>query len=282
MALVERGLAASREKAQALIMSGAVYMREVKVLKPSTPVTPEDPLLVKSNANPYVSRGALKLEKALRKFGVDATDTVALDIGAATGGFTDVLLHGGARRVFAVDVGYGQLDWKIRTDTRVTVMERTNARYLTPAQLDGEVPSLTVMDVSFISVKLILPVAASLMENQGLFCILIKPQFEAGREHVGKKGVVRDPAVHESVIRTVRDFAPTFGYGMAALDYSPIKGPEGNIEYIACLRPATQTGSAGTASGTVTDGQPVDDEAVAAVVAAAHRELDRINADSPD
>ena len=282
VALVERGLAASREKAQALIMSGAVYMREVKVLKPSTPVTPEDPLLVKSNANPYVSRGALKLEKALRKFGVDATDTVALDIGAATGGFTDVLLHGGARRVFAVDVGYGQLDWKIRTDTRVTVMERTNARYLTPAQLDGEVPSLTVMDVSFISVKLILPVAASLMENQGLFCILIKPQFEAGREHVGKKGVVRDPAVHESVIRTVRDFAPTFGYGMAALDYSPIKGPEGNIEYIACLRPATQTGSAGTASGTVTDGQPVDDEAVAAVVAAAHRELDRENADSPD
>lgn len=280
VALVERGLATSREKAQALIMSGAVYIREVKVLKPSTLVMPEDPLLVKSNANPYVSRGALKLEKALRKFGVDPTGLVALDIGAATGGFTDVLLHAGARRVFAVDVGYGQLDWKIRTDPRVTVMERTNARYLTPAQLDGEMPSLTVMDVSFISVKLILPVAASLMEKRGHFCILIKPQFEAGREHVGKKGVVRDPAVHESVIRTVRDFAPTFGYGMAALDYSPIKGPEGNIEYIACLKPATQTLSGSAELVAAKDGMPVDDETVAAVVAAAHQELDRKSADS--
>ncbi len=282
VALVERGLATSREKAQALIMSGAVYMREVKVLKPSTAVNEDDPLLVKSNANPYVSRGALKLEKALRRFGVDVTDVVALDIGAATGGFTDVLLHAGAKRVFAVDVGYGQLDWKIRTDPRVTVMERTNARYLTTAQLDGEVPSLTVMDVSFISVRLILPVAASLMENRGLFCILIKPQFEAGREHVGKKGVVRDPAVHESVIRTVRDFAPSFGYFMAALDYSPIKGPEGNIEYIACLKPEPLNANGKPEAGAAELAQPLDDAAVAAVVATAHQELDRKNTDNPD
>lgn len=262
VALVERGLAESREKAQALIMSGSVYIREVKVLKPSEKVVPEDELIVRAPAHQYVGRGALKLEKALRVFGVDARGVTAMDIGAATGGFTDVLLQGGAERVFAIDVGYGQLDWRIRSDPRVTVMERTNARYLTPEAL-GCTPTLTVMDVSFISVKLILPVAAMLMENRGSFCILIKPQFEAGRENVGKKGVVRDPAVHEAVVRGVVDFAPTFGYRVTGLDYSPIKGPEGNIEYIARILPE-QSGV-----------DAVDEARVSAVVAQAHAALDK-------
>lgn len=263
VALVARGLAESREKAQALIMSGNVYIRQVKVQKASEKVTEADELNVRAPEHPYVGRGALKLEKALKVFHVDVNGFVALDIGAATGGFTDVLLRGGASHVYAVDVGYGQLDWKIRSDERVTVLERTNARYLTPEQLDGAVPQLTVMDVSFISVKLILPVAAALMENRGSFCILIKPQFEAGRENVGKKGVVRDPAVHAAVVREIRDFMPTMNYCMAALDFSPIKGPEGNIEYIARLLPE--------ASGV----QSVTDVQVQAVVDAAHGRLDR-------
>lgn len=262
VAMVQRGLADSREKAQALIMSGNVYIRQVKVLKPSEKVTDTDELIVKAPAHPYVGRGALKLEKALSAFHVDVKDIVALDIGAATGGFTDVLLQNGAKHVFAVDVGYGQLDWKIRNDPRVTVMERTNARYLTQEQLNGEIPTLTVMDVSFISVKLILPVAAERMDGKGSFCILIKPQFEAGRENVGKKGVVRDPAVHESVVRNIRDFAPGIQYSLTMLDYSPIKGPEGNIEYIARLLPAVD----GKAS--------VTDEQIKAVVTQAHTALD--------
>lgn len=263
VALVERGLVASREKAQALIMSGNVYIREVKVLKPSEQVAETDELIVKAPEHPYVGRGALKLEKAIRVFQVNPSGTVALDIGAATGGFSDVLLQNGAAHVFAIDVGYGQLDWKIRSDPRVTVMERTNARYLTPADIGDAVPDITVMDVSFISVKLILPVAASLMQHKGLFCILIKPQFEAGREHVGKKGVVRDPLVHEAVVRAVRDFAPEMDYRMTMLDFSPIKGPEGNIEYIARLDPA----QAGLAA--------VSDEAIEQLVAAAHGKLDK-------
>ena len=261
VALVTRGLAASREKAQALIMSGHVYIREVRVAKPSEPVLPEDELLVRMPEHPYVGRGALKLEKALRVFGIDPAGMVALDIGASTGGFSDVLLQNGAAHVFAVDVGYGQLDWKIRSDPRVTVLERTNARYLTPEQLGSAVPQLTVMDVSFISVRLILPVAAALMQHTGLFCILIKPQFEAGRENVGKKGVVRDPAVHEAVVRAVRDFVPGMGYRMTMLDYSPIKGPEGNIEYVARLDPGVQ-------------GDAVADSVIAQTVLAAHAGLD--------
>lgn len=262
VALVARGLAASREKAQALIMSGNVYLREVKILKPSETIAAEDELTVRAPEHPYVGRGALKLEKALRVFDIDPEGMIALDIGAATGGFTDVLLQSGAAHVFAIDVGYGQLDWKIRSDQRVTVMERTNARYLTAGQIGGAVPQLTVMDVSFISVRLILPAAAALMEGRGLFCILIKPQFEAGREHVGKKGVVRDPAVHEDVVAAVRDFAPQMGYRMSMLDFSPIKGPEGNIEYVARLDPGVEGGG-------------VDDARIRAVVQAAHAQLDR-------
>lgn len=263
LALVERGLVQSREKAQALIMSGNIYIREVKVLKPSEQVTQADELIVKAPEHPYVGRGALKLEKALLVFDVHPAGMVALDIGAATGGFSDVLLQNDAERVFAIDVGYGQLDWKIRNNPRVTVMERTNARYLQSADIGGIVPDITVMDVSFISVKLLLPVAAALMTHKGLFCILIKPQFEAGRENVGKKGVVRDPKVHEAVVRSVRDFTPEIGYRMSMLDFSPIKGPEGNIEYIARLDPAND-GESG-----------IPDAKIAEVVAAAHGYLDK-------
>ena len=241
VAMVQRGLTPSREQAQALIMAGQVYRKEGKILKASEKVGESDDLHVKGSSNPYVGRGALKLDKALRVFQADVTDTVAMDIGAATGGFTDVLLHNGARQVYAIDVGYGQLDWKIRSDPRVVVLERTNARYLTHEEIPC-VPDVTVMDVSFISVKLILPKAAELMEHKGRFYILLKPQFEAGRENVGKKGVVRDPAVHVQVIENIRAFLPEIHYHMAQLDFSPITGPEGNIEYITELLPGEEGG----------------------------------------
>lgn len=262
LALVRQGLAPSRERAQALIMAGQVYLKEVKILKASEKVGEDAELTVRGHVHPFVGRGALKLDKALRVFGADVSDVTAMDIGAATGGFTDVLLQNGAVHVYAIDVGYGQLDWKIRNDERVTVMERTNARYLTHNEIPCE-PDVTVMDVSFISVKLILPVAAELMGRRGRFYILIKPQFEAGREHVGKKGVVRDPAVHRQVIESVRDFVPSFGYRMAQLDFSPITGPEGNIEYITELLPSAQ----GEAS--------VSTEQIADIVALAHKTLDK-------
>lgn len=237
--MVKQGLAPSREKAQALIMSGAVYIRERKVIKPSEKVSGDDEIVVRdAKPYPYVSRGGLKLEKALTTFGLDVSGLTALDIGAAAGGFTDVLLQHGVKRVFAVDVGYGQLDLKIREDNRVTALERTNARYLTAEMIGCCVPDITVMDVSFISVKLILPAAAEIMQKKGIFCILIKPQFEAGRGKVGKHGVVRDAGTRASVIRDIRDFAPQIGYTMHKLDYSPIKGPAGNIEYLALLTPS--------------------------------------------
>ncbi len=260
LALVRQGLAPSRERAQALIMAGHVYVKEVKVLKPSEKVAEDAELIVRGHVHPFVGRGALKLDKALRVFGIDVTDFVGMDIGAATGGFTDVLLQNGAKHVYAVDVGYGQLDWKIRNDERVTVMERTNARYLTHAEIPC-IPDITVMDVSFISVKLILPVMADLMDHKGRFCILIKPQFEAGREHVGKKGVVRDPAVHRQVIADIASFVPSFGYAMAQLDFSPITGPEGNIEYLAELLPETAVS------------ESVDEQRIQAVVGEAHQTL---------
>ena len=260
LALVRQGLAPSRERAQALIMAGQVYVKEVKVLKASEKVSEDAELIVRGHTHPFVGRGALKLDKALRVFNVDVTGQTAMDIGAATGGFTDVLLQNGASHVYAIDVGYGQLDWKIRSDERVTVLERTNARYLTHEEIPC-VPDLTVMDVSFISVKLILPVAASLMDGKGRFCILIKPQFEAGREHVGKKGVVRDPAVHRQVIEDIAAFVPSFGYAMAQLDFSPITGPEGNIEYITELLPAELAST------------QVDLERIKEVVSAAHKTL---------
>lgn len=237
VALVERGLAQSREKAQALVMSGVVYIGENKVDKASAQVTPEDELIVRQTGTGYVSRGALKLEKGLAVFGVEAKDRVAMDLGASTGGFTDVLLQNGAAHVYAIDVGYGQLDWKLRNDPRVTVMERTNARYLTADDLPLR-PTLGVMDVSFISITKILPTAAAIMGENGEFISLIKPQFEAGRDRVGKKGVVRDAQVHLDVVKEILHFIDAdMGWTAQNLSFSPIKGPEGNIEFLVHILP---------------------------------------------
>ena len=210
VALVRLGLCESREKAQAAIMEGRVLLGLKRIDKPSETVAAEDALTLKAPETDYVSRGALKLEKAIRVFGADLKDRVVMDIGASTGGFTDVCLRSGAKRVYSIDVGYGQLDWKLRNDPRVTVMERTNARFLTPDMFE-ERPEITVMDVSFISIRLILPAASGVMDGDGVFYTLIKPQFEAGRKHIGKNGVVRDPAVHEQVIRDIVSFTDTIG-----------------------------------------------------------------------
>ena len=237
VALVERGLAQSREKAQALVMSGVVYIGENKVDKASAQVMPEDELIVRQTGTGYVSRGALKLEKGLAVFGVEAKDRVVMDLGASTGGFTDVLLQNGAAHVYAIDVGYGQLDWKLRNDPRVTVMERTNARYLTADDLPLR-PTLGVMDVSFISITKILPAAAAIMGENGEFISLIKPQFEAGRDRVGKKGVVRDAQVHLDVVKEILHFIDAdMGWTAQNLSFSPIKGPEGNIEFLVHILP---------------------------------------------
>ena len=261
VALVERGLAPSREKAQALVMSGVVYLGENKVSKPSVTVTDSDALAVRSSGTGYVSRGALKLEKGLRVFSVDPTGVVAMDLGASTGGFTDVLLKNGAAHVYAIDVGYGQLDWSLRNDPRVTVMERTNARYLKPEDLPLR-PTLGVMDVSFISITKILPAAAAIIGEDGAFISLIKPQFEAGRDRVGKKGVVRDAQVHRDVVREILRFIDTqLGWAAQALSFSPIKGPEGNIEFLVHILPK------GRATHSVTD------EEIDRVVDEAHASL---------
>ena len=257
--LAGHGLAESREKAQALIMAGQVYIGEKKAQKASEQVAEDAPVQIRGEQNAFASRGGHKLEKAIAEFHADVSGAVAMDIGAAAGGFTDVLLRHGAAHVYAIDVGYGQLDWKLRNDQRVTVMERTNARTLTRDHFDIR-PNLTVMDVSFISIRLILPVAAEIMGDGGRFLTLIKPQFEAGRGQVGKNGVVREPEIHERVLREICLFAPTFGWHVAALTYSPIKGPAGNIEFLADVRPGP--------------GDPIDDGDIAALVKKAHAELD--------
>ena len=230
--LVHRGFFLSREKAQAAIMAGQVYSGEKKILKPSERFLGDVALQVRKAEIDYVSRGALKLEKAIKVFHANFQGRIVMDIGASTGGFTDVSLRNGARRVYSIDVGYGQLDWKLRNDARVTVMERTNARYLKKEDFP-ELPEITVMDVSFISIRLILPAAAAVMGESGKFYTLIKPQFEAGRENVGKKGVVREPGVHEEVLNKIVSFTESIGWRTAALDFSPITGPEGNIEFLA-------------------------------------------------
>lgn len=260
VALVSRGLCGSREKARAAILAGQVYAGQRRISKASEPVTEADELLVRAPAHPFASRGGLKLEKALRSFQADLTGKVCMDIGAATGGFTDVCLRAGASHVYAIDVGYDQLDCKLRNDPRVTVMERTNARYLTPEQVPLH-PTVTVMDVSFISIKLILPVAASLMGEDGVFYTLIKPQFEAGRSRVGKKGVVRDPAVHEDVLWEIVAFAPSFGWQVQALDFSPITGPKGNIEFLAKI------------TKRAAEEEPCGEAMIHGLVARAHREM---------
>ncbi len=233
--LVEQGYAENRTKAQAVIMSGNVYVDGQKVDKPGTSYEDTVSLEVRGAACPYVSRGGLKLEKALRDFGVNPTGFVCSDSGASTGGFTDCLLQHGASKVFAIDVGYGQLDWKIRSDPRVVVMERTNVRYVTPEQL-GEPLDLSVVDVSFISLRIVLPVIKTFLKpKQGQVLCLIKPQFEAGREKVGKKGVVRDPAVHKEVLDDFVALTEEIGFTILGLTFSPVKGPEGNIEFLGHL-----------------------------------------------
>ena len=229
------GLAESRERAKTTIMSGLIFVNGQRVDKPGTAIDPASRIELHGEPLPFVSRGGYKLDKALKVFPVDPAGKTCLDCGASTGGFTDVLLQHGAGKVYAVDVGYGQLAWKLRTDERVVNLERTNLRYITPEQIPEPI-ALAVMDVSFISIRLVIPAVKALLLPDADFICLIKPQFEAGREEVGKKGVVRDSAVHERVIREILDFIPTVGMTVEGLDFSPIKGPEGNIEYLCHLK----------------------------------------------
>lgn len=234
--LVQEGYAASREKAKAIIMAGSVFVDGQREDKAGTAFElSKIKLEVKGNALPYVSRGGLKFEKAVKQFELILTDKICMDIGASTGGFTDCMLQNGAKKVYAVDVGHGQLDWKLRNDKRVVCMEKTNFRYMKPGDIE-DVPDFASIDVSFISLTKILQPARDLLRDSGEMVCLIKPQFEAGREKVGKKGVVKDPGVHEEVIRKVVDFAELTGFSVLHLDFSPIKGPEGNIEYLIHLQ----------------------------------------------
>ena len=233
--LVEKGICTSRERAKTSIMAGLVYVDGQKVDKVGEKVSVEADIVYKGEKMPYVSRGGFKLEKAMKEFNIDLTDTVCMDIGASTGGFTDCMLQNNAKKVFSVDVGYGQFAWKLRTDERVVCMERTNIRYVT-IEDTKEFADFASIDVSFISLKLVLPVAHNLISPGGEIVALIKPQFEAGKDKVGKKGVVREKSTHIEVIEMVSKFAVETGFSILNLDYSPIKGPEGNIEYLIHLK----------------------------------------------
>ena len=262
--MTELGLCDSRNRAQALIMSGEVYVDGQKCDKAGTQISEDARIEVRGNACPYVSRGGLKLEKAMKNFDVTLEGKVCMDVGASTGGFTDCMLQNGAVKVYSIDVGYGQLDWKLRNDPRVVCMEKTNIRYVLPENLEGPA-DFSSIDVSFISLtKVLLPVRNLLTEEGEIVC-LIKPQFEAGREKVGKKGVVRDPAVHREVIEKVRDYAMSIFMEPCHLSFSPIKGPEGNIEYLLHLKKHPE-------GSEITDSLQVS---VEEVVAAAHGELDK-------
>ncbi|MBP3197114.1 MAG: TlyA family RNA methyltransferase [Butyrivibrio sp.] len=235
--LVNRGLAPSREKAKTLIMAGEVFVNGQREDKPGTTFEESkiNSLEVRGDTLPYVSRGGLKLEKAVNNFGFSLQDKVCMDIGASTGGFTDCMLQNGARKVYSVDVGHGQLDWKLRSDERVVCMEKTNFRYMVRDDIEDEL-DFASCDVSFISLTKILLPARRLLKDGGEMVCLIKPQFEAGKEKVGKKGVIRDPKVHEEVVHRIMDFVNIAGFEVLHLDYSPIKGPEGNIEYLIHIR----------------------------------------------
>ena len=233
--MVERGFAESRQKAQAIIMAGQVYSGEKRMDKAGMTLDEDIQLEVRGQTLRYVSRGGLKLEKAMKHFPIDLLGKTAADIGASTGGFTDCMLQNGAAKVYAVDVGYGQLAWSLRSDERVVVLERTNARYLSHKEIP-DVLDFASIDVSFISLKLILPPLRQLMSEEGEVVALIKPQFEAGREKVGKKGVVRDPAVHLEVLQNFTQHAAEAGFTVKGIDFSPIRGPEGNIEYLGYMQ----------------------------------------------
>jgi 23S rRNA (cytidine1920-2'-O)/16S rRNA (cytidine1409-2'-O)-methyltransferase len=241
-ALVSRGFVESREKAKAIIMSGIVYVNDQKELKAGRDVKVDDIVEVRGSTLKYVSRGGLKLEKAMQEFPIDLTDCTCMDIGASTGGFTDCMLQNGAKKVYSIDVGYGQLAWKLRSDERVVNMERTNFRYVTHEQIPEEIDFASV-DVSFISLKIILPVMYELLKMNGEAVCLIKPQFEAGREKVGKKGVVRDVNVHTEVIEKIVGFAASQKFKVCGLSFSPVKGPEGNIEYLVYLKKTNEVTS---------------------------------------
>ncbi len=261
VAVFERGLAETREKAKALIMAGSVYLNGQKALKGGAAVKDTDIIEVRGAVNPYVSRGGLKLHKAVQNFGLSLEGCVCMDIGASTGGFTDCMLSNGAAKVYAIDVGYGQLAWKLRCDERVVNMERTNFRYVTHEQIPEQVDFASV-DVSFISLRKILPVMRELLRDGGRAVCLIKPQFEAGRESVGKKGVVRDRAVHESVVASITEFAVESGFNVCNVDFSPIKGPEGNIEYLMLVEKSDSAAMLWQGSA-------------AELVAASHEQLDK-------
>ncbi len=254
--LFEKGLSESREKAKAFIMSGIVYVNDQKALKAGMTVIDDDRIEVRGGME-FVSRGGYKLKKAMQNFPITLQDKICMDVGASTGGFTDCMLKNGAIKVFCVDVGYGQLAWKLRSDERVVNLERTNIRYVTNEQIPDKIDFFSV-DVSFISLKLVLPAVLPLLTDDGQGVCLIKPQFEAGRERVGKKGVVRDLQTHIDVVREITDFANENGFSVLGLDFSPIKGPEGNIEYLMYI----QKGSG--------NALPVDSEAV---VQASHAQL---------
>ena len=238
--LVKQGLAESREKAKAIIMSGNVFIRGQREDKAGTTFEEEGlEIEIKGSTLPFVSRGGLKLDKAMKVFDIDVQDMVCMDIGASTGGFTDCMLQNGARKVYSIDVGHGQLAWSLRQDDRVVCMEKTNFRYVTTADI-LEVIDFAATDVSFISLTKILPSAYALLQEQAYMVCLIKPQFEAGREHDGKKGVVRDPVIHEEVIKKIVLHCTSLGFSIDGMDYSPIKGPEGNIEYLLLIRKTGQ------------------------------------------
>ncbi len=233
-AVFEQGHAESREKAKALIMAGQVYVNGQKALKSGMFLKPDDAIEVRGSKMPYVSRGGYKLEKALNSFDFKLDENVCMDIGASTGGFTDCMLQRGAKKVYSIDVGYGQLAWKLRTDERVVNLERTNFRYLDKEKVSEEIDFASI-DVSFISLKIILPVLREFLKSEGKAVCLIKPQFEAGREKIGKKGVVRELSTHIEVIEMITQFALENGFSILGLTFSPIKGPEGNIEYLMLI-----------------------------------------------
>lgn len=261
-AVFEKGISESREKAKALIMAGQIYVNGMKAIKPGITISDEDKIELRGKTLAYVSRGGLKLEKAMKVFPINLSGKICMDIGASTGGFTDCMLQNGAVKVYSVDVGYGQLAWKLRSDPRVVNLERTNFRYVTNEQIPDPIDFASI-DVSFISLKLIFPALFPLLCKNGECVCLVKPQFEAGRDKVGKKGVVREQSTHKEVIENVAGYALESGFTVLDLDFSPVKGPEGNIEYLMHIKKTEAPESAVTA------------EKIDEVVEASHASLDK-------